>query len=93
MLGDVDFGPGVGIRQLDAFALLQGPGDLRERLRQGLGDFVGSALGLEEIGFLKQGTENPPVLGPVNLVVGKLVSFLNGAVEVGAEGKPGNLTP
>ena len=84
-MGDVDFGAGVGIRQFGAFALLQRPGDFGELFRERLGDLGGGALGFEEIGIRKQGTENPQVLGAVNLVVGELVDFLNGAVEVGLD--------
>ena len=84
-LGNGDFGAGVGVRQFDAFALLQRTGDLGKLLREGLGDLGGGALGFEEIGILEQEAENAQVFRAVNLVVGELVGFLDGAVEVGAD--------
>ena len=84
-LDDGDFGARPGVGQFRAFALLQGAGYLGELLRQRLGDFERRALGLEEVGILKQRAEQPQVLRAVDLLIGEFVRLLNRAVEVGAD--------
>ena len=42
------------------------------------------ALRLEEFRVFKQGAEDAPVFGPVDLLVVEFVRFLNGAVEISA---------
>ena len=68
-----------------AFALLQGAGDLGDRLGECFGDLRGGALRFEEIGILEQRAEKAQILRAINLVVGELVGLLDRAVEVGAD--------
>jgi hypothetical protein len=85
LLRDGDLAAIAGVAEFDGLAALERTGDHGDRGGERFGDLRGRLRGAKMLRILEEGAENAQMARLIEAVVGELVDFENGAVEIGAD--------